>query len=268
MPLRWGDMDAQKHVNNSMFAEYLQEARVDFLHAAGVTEMLETGVVVVSHQIEYLGPITYSPEPVIVDLGITQIGAARFEVSYLISHDNRLCARARSVLCPFDLASQSLRRLTPDERDWFEQHRIDVEPFRRVAAVPLEGRGAVHLLRPRWSDVDRFGHVNNVRLFDYVQEARISVFPVDSRAVWLVARQDVDFIAQIPYRVQPYRVHVAPVHVGSSSTTFATEVCDPLEGDRLLARASTVLVHADERGRPTPLPDDIREKLARDMLTP
>ena len=30
-PLRWGDMDAQGHVNNAAYLDYLQEARVDFL---------------------------------------------------------------------------------------------------------------------------------------------------------------------------------------------------------------------------------------------
>ncbi len=30
-PLRWGDMDAQGHLNNAAFVDYLQEARVDYL---------------------------------------------------------------------------------------------------------------------------------------------------------------------------------------------------------------------------------------------
>ena len=29
--LRWGDMDAQAHVNNATYVDYLQEARVDML---------------------------------------------------------------------------------------------------------------------------------------------------------------------------------------------------------------------------------------------
>ena len=30
-PLRWGDLDAQGHVNNAVVVDYLQEARVAFL---------------------------------------------------------------------------------------------------------------------------------------------------------------------------------------------------------------------------------------------
>ena len=58
-PLRWGDMDAQGHVNNAAYVDYLQEARVDFLLSGSpvLHEMLNTGVVVLSHQVEYLRPI-------------------------------------------------------------------------------------------------------------------------------------------------------------------------------------------------------------------
>ncbi|WP_022910878.1 acyl-CoA thioesterase [Aestuariimicrobium kwangyangense] len=284
VPLRWGDMDAQAHVNNGMVAEYLQEARVDFLHAAGVTEMLETGVVVISHQIEYLAPITYSPRPVVVDLGITHIGGARFEVAYLLSHDGVECARARSVLCPFDLASQQVRRLSAGERGWFERHRIEVEPFRDLQAPALLGRGVAHPLRPRWSDVDRFGHVNNVRLFDYVQEARIAAsswvdpsmlrhgssldpaHAAEEHSLWLVARQDVEYLAQIPYRVEPYRVDTGVARLGNSSVTFAAEVVDPLAEDQVLVRARTVLVCADDEGRPKQLPATTRSRLGRELV--
>ena len=53
-------MDAQGHVNNAAYVDYLQEARVDFLLSGSpvLHEMLDTGVVVASHQVEYLRPIT------------------------------------------------------------------------------------------------------------------------------------------------------------------------------------------------------------------
>ena len=32
-PMRWADMDLQGHVNNVIYVDYLQEARVDMLRA-------------------------------------------------------------------------------------------------------------------------------------------------------------------------------------------------------------------------------------------
>ena len=60
-PMRWGDMDAQAHVNNAAFVDYLQEARVDFLLTGPpvMHDLLDTGVLVVQHQIEYLRPVRF-----------------------------------------------------------------------------------------------------------------------------------------------------------------------------------------------------------------
>ena len=41
------------------------------------------------------------------------------------------------------------------------------------ARVPERGRGTRLPMRVRWSDVDAYGHVNNVKYFEYFQEARI-----------------------------------------------------------------------------------------------
>lgn len=277
LPLRWGDMDAQGHVNNGAYADYMQEARVDFLHEGGDATMLDTGVVVTGHQIEYLAPATFSNAPLEVRIGLLEVRAARFLVGYELRHEGVLCARATTTACPFDLESQRPRKLSASERTWFEANRWSQwEPFRDLSAPALQGRGHRHPLRTRWSDVDRYAHVNNVKLFDYVQEARIAMTtqadPEMARPgtggesgdfTWLVVRQDVDYVAQIGFRTEPYHAITAPVRLGTSSSVYACEVVDPLDGDRLLARARTVLVCADRDGVPTSLPDPTREKLSQ-----
>ena len=40
--------------------------------------MLRTGVLVVAHQVEYLAPVGYGPEPLVVSLWIDALGASRF----------------------------------------------------------------------------------------------------------------------------------------------------------------------------------------------
>ncbi len=65
-PLRWADMDAQGHVNNVTYVDYLQEARVDVfrVHAPvrGGEELAE-GVVVVRHEVDYLRPWSSAGSP-------------------------------------------------------------------------------------------------------------------------------------------------------------------------------------------------------------
>ena len=145
-------------------------------------------------------------------------------------------------------------------------------PLRALPEVPLRGRGNVTDLFIRWSDHDSYGHVNNAKMYDYLQQARIEVTaqwdPSMARAgagessyFWLVARQDVDYVVQMSHRLSPYAGRTAPSTLGNSSMTLASEVFDPDDGT-VFSRGRTVVVCADTNLRPTPLPDSIREKLA------
>ena len=35
IPIRWGDMDAMKHVNNTVYFRYLETCRIDWMHSTG-----------------------------------------------------------------------------------------------------------------------------------------------------------------------------------------------------------------------------------------
>lgn len=73
MPIRWGDMDALGHVNNTVYFRYLEQARVEWLTAAGyeMTSGGEGPVIVNAHctfirQLKYPGEIevrTYAELP-------------------------------------------------------------------------------------------------------------------------------------------------------------------------------------------------------------
>lgn len=265
IPLRWSDMDVQGHVNNARIADYLQEARVHLFRDSG---LLEHGVVVVGQQLQFKKSIDYDETPLDVELGITRLGGARIEVGYELSQAGDVVADARTVLTPFDFDEQRPARLSPGMRAALEAQRVDREPFRELAAPALEGRGTRTLHHPRWSDLDRYGHVNNVLVFEYLQQARIEVSPQwdplmarsgsgESKYLWLVVRQDVDHLAQIDHSFEPLTVHTAPVALGRTSLTTAAEVTRP--DGTLAARGRTIVVCADLDGRPTELPN--REKL-------
>ena len=72
-------MDSLVHVNNVVYVDYLQEARVDMLRvhapAQGGEELAE-GVVVVRHEVEFVRPLVFRPEPVRVESWVSQIRAA------------------------------------------------------------------------------------------------------------------------------------------------------------------------------------------------
>ncbi|NHB85753.1 thioesterase [Tessaracoccus sp. HDW20] len=228
-------------------------------------------MVVVSHQIEYHRPIAYDALPVTIELGVSELRASRLQLSYTV-RQGELAAVARTVLCAFDFDLQRPIRLLPGYREFFSGHMVDAAPFRVIEAPELAGRGLPVPLPVRWSDLDAYGHVNNAMVYDFVQQARVAATTTwdptmaragtkDSDRLWLVVRQDVHYLSQIPHRVEPFTALVAPVKLGSSSMTLATEIMDQGSG-LVFARATTVLVSADLTGRPVDLGDTTRARLA------
>jgi acyl-CoA thioester hydrolase len=137
-PLRWADMDTLGHVNNVVYVDYLQEARVDLfrVHApARGGEELAEGVVVVRHEVEFVHPLVFRFEPVRIETWVTEVRAATFTMAYEIldetpEGERRVYARARSVLTPFVFAQERPRRISADERDVLRRF---LEPAGEVA---------------------------------------------------------------------------------------------------------------------------------------
>jgi len=188
-PMRWGDLDAQGHINNAAYLDYLQEGRVDFLVSGPevMQALLQTGVLVVSHQVEYLRPIQFSPEPLRIDLWVDAMGASRFSIGYDVFDHGELAARARTGAVPFDLATASLRRLSPGERAALTVELSAAEPLPALARVRWTEQGHRHPLVVRWSDLDLYGHVNNVKYYDYLQEVVTVVVRIGRRSFTLAA---------------------------------------------------------------------------------
>ncbi|MBT2493606.1 acyl-CoA thioesterase [Streptomyces sp. ISL-96] len=114
----------------------------------------------------------------------------------------------------------------------------------------------------RWSDMDAFGHVNNVVFLRYLEEARIDFMfrlaPGDGSPSFaggsVVARHEIDYKLPLVHRHEPVIIESWVTKIGAASLTIAYEVKDPAEADtpeRVYVRASTVVVPYDlEAARP------------------
>lgn len=271
VPLRWVDLDTQGHVNNAVVADYLQEARVAFLLSGDNAHMLGTSSIVAGHQVEFLRPIGYATEPVEVELSVGGVGAATVSIGYEVRHRGIPVVRARSLLAKAQ--DGRAQRMTPAERAWFASHQVELEPLRDLGRWRVGQDACGFDFVVRWADLDQYGHVNNVRVFDYVAEARNHLNPdgadltrmqlaTATGTTWLVARQDVEYLDEIHHRIEPYRVRTAYAGVGRTSMTLVAQLEDPLT-DRVHARTLTVLVHGDAQGRPIPVPPEAHAGLAR-----
>ena len=219
--MRWADLDLLGHVNNVVYVDYLQEARVDMMRTHGPTARgaLAEGTVVVRHEVSYLAPLTLRlPAGRRSSAGSPRSGPPRSRGLRDLprapdgptARGRRVYLRATTVLTPYVFSTERPRRLTEAER---ETLAVFLEPAERRAAHPpvrrVRPEAASHYpVHVRFSDVDVYGHVNNVKYFEYFQEARIP----DDRGLWegldpisiVVAQTDVDYRVPILFRHEPY----------------------------------------------------------------
>jgi acyl-CoA thioester hydrolase len=121
--------------------------------------------------------------------------------------------------------------------------------------------GFSHPVLVRWSDIDSYDHVNNVRYFDYLQEARIAFLSTVFEArdsprgsggrppegifaehPIVLASQTVDYLRPMHLRHPPYDVVVWVTAIGTTSYTLRSEI---LDGELVYARAASVMVAVD-----------------------
>ncbi|MDF3013755.1 MAG: thioesterase [Cellvibrio sp.] len=81
IPVRWGDMDAYGHVNNTLYFRYFEEARFMWMLEKGVPLKSDTHPVVVTIGCTFLRPI-FHPETLRVDVYLSERGRSSFMVTY------------------------------------------------------------------------------------------------------------------------------------------------------------------------------------------
>ncbi|NUK71113.1 acyl-CoA thioesterase [Streptomyces lunaelactis] len=106
----------------------------------------------------------------------------------------------------------------------------------------------------RWSDMDAFGHVNNVVFLRYLEEARIDFMfrlaPGDGSPSFaggsVVARHEIDYKRPLVHRHEPVIIESWVTKISAASLTIAYEVKDA-EGpsSQVYVRASTIVVPYD-----------------------
>ncbi|MCK9916789.1 MULTISPECIES: acyl-CoA thioesterase [Microbacterium] len=118
--LRWGDLDAYNHVNNTAMLKLLEEARVrafwlpgdgeDAPPTAVLPASVEDGgpmTLIARQEIEYLLPVPYQRNPLDVQLWFGTVGGSSVEVCYEVfspatGGEQKLYAKSSAVIVLVD----------------------------------------------------------------------------------------------------------------------------------------------------------------------
>jgi acyl-CoA thioester hydrolase len=88
IPIRWGDMDAFGHVNNTVYFRYMEQARIDWFSASlGVFGDGSSGPVLVNAGCTFLRPLRH-PGNIEVHIFVGAVGRSSMATSYRLQRSD------------------------------------------------------------------------------------------------------------------------------------------------------------------------------------
>lgn len=105
VPVRFRDLDPMGHVNNAVYATYLEHARARYFLEV-IDESLVVADTVLAHlSIDYRASIDIEDEAVEVAMWIPRLGESSIPMTYEIRSGDTVVATAESVQVAFDRAT-------------------------------------------------------------------------------------------------------------------------------------------------------------------
>jgi len=112
IPIRWGDMDAMGHVNNTVYFRYMEQARIGWFDALvpAAEAWQDTGIVIASASCNFKRALNY-PGTVEVRLSIEPPGGSSVGTFYELKMDDTLYADGAAVVVFIGMQSQKPIRI-------------------------------------------------------------------------------------------------------------------------------------------------------------
>jgi acyl-CoA thioester hydrolase len=112
--VRWGDLDAFGHVNNSTYLIFAQEARYAW------SQMLE--MVVARAEVDFIAPIYTGDIYIDVEIWVNKIGTSSFGVTYEMKNGDELLAVVKTVQVTVSMDTKKSRPLNDAEREFLNKY--------------------------------------------------------------------------------------------------------------------------------------------------
>ncbi len=139
---------------------------------------------------------------------------------------------------------------------------------RRAPPMPRRHYGAWRRVALRWADNDIYGHVNNAAYFQWFDTA-VNDWLIENGLLDIVRGEVVGFVVEINCRyIRPFsypgtvEIGIAVARLGGSSVSYRLGAFAEGAEEAGAEALWTQVCVAREGGRPVPLPDAWRERLA------
>lgn len=117
IPVRYGDLDPQGHVNNACYLTYLEQARVGYVQELDLWDgknFQDVGIIIARVEVDYLIPILMENQ-LLVGAAVSRLGSKSLDMIYSLedAESREIFAKAKTILVSYDYQSQSPRKI-PD----------------------------------------------------------------------------------------------------------------------------------------------------------
>ncbi len=120
--IRWRDVDAYLHVNNAVYATYLEECRDEWLERSLGDAGDVWDYVLARVAIDFRRELRLEDKAVVVSCRLERMGSSSLTLREEIrTHEGELSAEAEAVIVARDRENGRSRPLTQAERDAFER---------------------------------------------------------------------------------------------------------------------------------------------------
>lgn len=123
--VRFGDLDAMRHLNNVVYLRYFETARIAFLrdlvpaHDPAHPESDDFGLIFAECHINYRSPVHFDEE-VAIACSVGEVRRSAFQVPFTMTVGERTAAEGYGWLVGFDYRTQSASRLPEILRERLE----------------------------------------------------------------------------------------------------------------------------------------------------
>jgi acyl-CoA thioester hydrolase len=121
--LRWSDPDTYGHVNHARALSLLEDARLAMAGAAPGVVPGRPDIILARLEVDYLRQLYYRVgEQLGVRSCVTRLGTRSFTMRQELLQDDQVAIRLDAVLVLFDVATDSSRAMTDEERAYWSSY--------------------------------------------------------------------------------------------------------------------------------------------------
>jgi len=111
--VRFRDLDSIGHMNNAVYATFVEQARIAFLAPQGAAV---ENMILARLEIDFRSPVELG-ETVEITVTPTRVGTKSFDLDYELRAGDRLVAEARTVLVAYDYEQARSVELPPQWKE-------------------------------------------------------------------------------------------------------------------------------------------------------